>query len=58
MDWLARREELISVRAREPDVRRISLSSTGQGSLYWLSVGALPALVALLGGLVAFKRRS
>jgi ABC-type uncharacterized transport system involved in gliding motility auxiliary subunit len=57
VDWLARREELIAVRARVPESRRLSLAAADQTALYWMSVGALPGFVGLLGAVVAWRRR-
>ncbi len=58
VDWLARREELIAVRALEPEVRRLSLSARDQTALYWMSLGAMPGLVGVLGAVVSWRRRS
>jgi P-type Ca2+ transporter type 2C len=58
VDWLARREELIAVRAKTPETPRLTLSATSQSGLFWLSMGALPGFVGLLGAVVALRRRS
>jgi ABC-type uncharacterized transport system involved in gliding motility auxiliary subunit len=58
VDWLARREELIAVRARPPDDRRITLSSDAQRAAWWLSLVLLPGAVALVGAVVAWRRRA
>jgi P-type Ca2+ transporter type 2C len=58
VDWLARREELISLRARAPDTSSISLSINAKKALWWLVLGLLPGLAAAIGGFVAWKRRA
>jgi ABC-type uncharacterized transport system involved in gliding motility auxiliary subunit len=58
VDWLARREELITVRAKSLAQRRVHLSTGMQQALWWLSVGGVPGVVAVLGGAVAWRRRA
>jgi Ca2+-transporting ATPase len=58
VDWLARREERISLRPRDPDLREVTLSVGRRTALWWLSIGLLPGLVAALGGIVAWRRRA
>jgi calcium-translocating P-type ATPase len=57
VDWLARRDSLVALRARPAEERRVSLSTGAQSALYWATLGLLPALVGLLGAAVAWKRR-
>ena len=47
VNWLAQQENLISIRAREPEDRRLTLTAGAQRRLFWLSVLLLPA--AILG---------
>ena len=47
VNWLAQQENLISIRAREPEDRRLTLTAAAQRRLFWLSVLLLPA--AILG---------
>ena len=47
VNWLAQQENLISIRAREPEDRRLTLTASAQRRLFWLSVLLLPA--AILG---------
>jgi len=57
IDWLAKREERIAVRARPADDRRIAMTEEEQRALYWFALGFLPGCVALLGAAVAWRRR-
>jgi len=57
VDWLAKRDSLVSLRARSPEERRVSLSGGAQSALYWTTLGLLPALVGMLGAAVAWRRR-
>ncbi|MCY4506975.1 MAG: Gldg family protein, partial [Acidobacteria bacterium] len=43
VNWLAQQENLISIRAREPEDRRLTLTASAQRRLFWLSVLLLPA---------------
>ena len=43
VNWLAQQENLISIRAREPEDRRLTLTASAQRRIFWLSVLLLPA---------------
>jgi ABC-type uncharacterized transport system involved in gliding motility auxiliary subunit len=58
VDWMARREELISLRAQPPETRVITLTVGGRTALWWLILGLLPGFAAALGGIVAWQRRA
>jgi Ca2+-transporting ATPase len=58
VDWLARREQMITLRARDPGVAAITLSVGGRTVLWWLVLGLIPGLAAALGGWVAWQRRA
>jgi len=57
VDWLAKREENIAVRAHPSDIRRIAMSDKEQRALYWFILGFLPGCIAVLGAAVAWRRR-
>jgi ABC-type uncharacterized transport system involved in gliding motility auxiliary subunit len=57
VDWLAKRESLIAIRGWSANEKVIALSAKEQSLLYWLSLGAVPGLVGLIGGAVAWRRR-
>jgi ABC-type uncharacterized transport system involved in gliding motility auxiliary subunit len=57
VSWLAEDEDLVSIRPRNPDNRRVELSaSTGQ-LLFWFIIIVLPASVLLAGAMVWARRR-
>jgi ABC-type uncharacterized transport system involved in gliding motility auxiliary subunit len=56
--WLAQDEDLIAVRAKDPDLRRVSFTKAELGALNLVSVVLLPGLVAGLGIFVTVRRRS
>ena len=43
--WLSQQENLISIRAKEPDDRRITLTATQQANIQWLSLLIIPGLI-------------
>ena len=45
VNWLAQQENLISIRAREPEDRRLTLTADQQRRLYWLSLLLVPGFV-------------
>ena len=56
--WLAQDEQLIAVRAKDPDLQHISLTKAELGVLSIVSLAVVPGFVALLGLVVAVRRRS
>ena len=57
VNWLARQENLISIRAREPEDRRLTLTASAQRRLFWLSVLLLPAAILGAGVYTWMSRR-
>jgi ABC-type uncharacterized transport system involved in gliding motility auxiliary subunit len=55
--WLSQQENLISVRAKEPDDRRLTLTATQQNNLTWLSVLIVPAVIFGTGIYSWWRRR-
>jgi len=55
--WLSQQENLISVRAKEPDDRRLTLTARQQNGLTLLSVFVVPGLVFLTGVYSWWRRR-
>src|SRR6185503_20538731 len=43
--WLSQQENLISIRPKEADDRRITLTATQQSNIAWLSLLIIPGLV-------------
>jgi len=56
MNWLSSDEDLISIRPKEPEDRRLSLSRQQMTTIFYSSVAGLPLLV-ILGGLAVWWRR-
>ena len=57
INWLALQENLIAIRPREPEDRRITLTADQQWRVFWLSVVLLPAFIAGAGIYTWWNRR-
>ena len=57
MSWLASDEDLISIRPRNPEDRRVDLSPSQMALVYYLSVFVVPLAIVLGGFGVWWKRR-
>lgn len=57
VNWLARQENLISIRAREPEDRRLTLTADAQRRIFWLSVLFVPAAIMGCGVYAWLSRR-
>lgn len=57
VNWLARQENLISIRARAPEDRRLTLTAGAQRRIFWLSVLFLPAAILGAGVYAWLSRR-
>ncbi len=57
VNWLAQQENLISVRPREAEDRRVSMTSAQQRNLAWLSLFIIPAAVFGIGVYTWWRRR-
>ena len=57
VNWLAQQENLISIRAREPEDRRLTLTASAQRRLFWLSVLLLPGAILGAGVYTWMSRR-
>jgi Ca2+-transporting ATPase len=58
LDWLARREEMIAMRAHSTEVPVLTLSAAGRSALWWLVLVLIPGVAAAVGGWVAWQRRA
>jgi ABC-type uncharacterized transport system involved in gliding motility auxiliary subunit len=56
VNWLAQQENLIAIRGRDPQDRRITLSADQDRRIYWLSIFIIPGLILLMG-IQAWRRR-
>lgn len=57
MNWLTSDEDLISIRPKEPEDRRLQITASGVRILFFTSVIGLPLIVILAGVSVWWKRR-
>jgi ABC-type uncharacterized transport system involved in gliding motility auxiliary subunit len=45
VNWAAQQDALISIRPKDPEDRRLTLTASQQTALFWFSVLVLPAIV-------------
>ena len=57
INWLASQEDLISIRPKNPENRRVDLTESQQRGLYWFSLVLLPGFVVVCGVYIWWKRR-
>ena len=55
--WLSQQENLISIRPKEADDRRITLTATQQANITWLSLLIIPAFIFGTGIYTWWRRR-
>ena len=56
-NWLAQQENLIAIRPRAPDDRRIQMTADQETMVRWLSLAIIPGLLFATGIRVWWKRR-
>jgi len=56
VNWLAQQENLISIRPKDPEDRRVSLTADQAKLVFWLSILIIPGLI-LAGGVQTWWRR-
>ena len=57
VNWLAQQENLISIRARDPQDRRITLTADQERRIFYLTVLIVPGLILLAGVQTWWRRR-
>ncbi len=57
ISWLAQQENLIAIRPREPDDRRLTLTADQQRRVFWLSILFIPAATMGAGVYAWWRRR-
>ena len=57
VNWLAQQENLISIRARDPEDRRIMLTADQERLIFYLTVLIVPGLILLAGVQTWWRRR-
>jgi ABC-type uncharacterized transport system involved in gliding motility auxiliary subunit len=56
VNWAAQQDDLISIRPKDPEDRRLTLTASQQTTLFWASVVVLPALI-WAAGIYSWSRR-
>ncbi len=57
VNWLAQQDNLISVRPRNPEDRRITLTAGQDTMIFWFTLAILPGLIFLAGIQTWWRRR-
>jgi ABC-type uncharacterized transport system involved in gliding motility auxiliary subunit len=57
INWLAQQENMISIRAKEPSDRRLTMTASQQQLVFWLSLVFIPGLFILAGVQAWWRRR-
>ena len=57
MNWLSSDEDLISIRPKETEDRRLSMTRNQMAMVFYSSVLAIPLLIVIAGVSVWWKRR-
>ncbi|MCB1058551.1 MAG: hypothetical protein KDD11_23855, partial [Acidobacteria bacterium] len=57
LNWLAQRDQLLGIPAREPEHVRLNLTGSEVRGIHWLVLGLLPGLAVVAGILVRYRRR-
>jgi gliding motility-associatede transport system auxiliary component len=57
INWLAQQENLISIRPRDPEDRRVSLTADSARLIFWLSIVIIPGLILAAGVQSWWRRR-
>jgi ABC-type uncharacterized transport system involved in gliding motility auxiliary subunit len=55
--WVSQQENLISIRPKEADDRRITMTATQQTNIVWLSLLVIPACIFGTGVYTWWRRR-
>ena len=55
--WLSQQENLISIRPKEPDDRRVTMTAAQQSNVAWLSLLIIPGLIFSAGVYTWWRRR-
>ena len=55
--WLSQQENLISIRPKDPEDRRLTMTAAQQTNVTWLSLFIIPGLVFFTGFYTWWRRR-
>lgn len=57
VNWLAQQENLIAIRARDPEDRRVTMTAGQQTVVFWLTIVIIPGLLLLAAVQTWWRRR-
>lgn len=57
VNWLAQQENLIAIRARQPEDRRLTMTASQQRSVFWFSLLVMPVFIIGSGVYIWWQRR-
>lgn len=57
VNWLAQQENLIAIRPKDPEDRRITLTADQQRRIMWITIFIIPGLILLAGVQTWWRRR-
>jgi ABC-type uncharacterized transport system involved in gliding motility auxiliary subunit len=57
VNWLAQQENLIAIRPRDPQDRRVTLTNDQQRRIFWLTIFIIPGLILFAGIQTWWRRR-
>jgi ABC-type uncharacterized transport system involved in gliding motility auxiliary subunit len=57
VNWLAQQENMISIRPKDPEDRRITMTADQDRRIFWLTVFIIPGLILLAGVQTWWRRR-
>jgi ABC-type uncharacterized transport system involved in gliding motility auxiliary subunit len=57
VNWLAQQENLIAIRPKDPEDRRVTLTAGTENLIFWLSVVIIPGVILLAGVQTWWRRR-
>ena len=57
INWLAQQENLIAIRPKDPEDRRITLTADQERRIFWLTVLIIPGLILAAGAHTWWRRR-
>jgi ABC-type uncharacterized transport system involved in gliding motility auxiliary subunit len=57
VNWLAQQENLIAIRPREPEDRRITITADQEQMVFWLAVVFIPGVLLMTGVYTWWRRR-
>jgi ABC-type uncharacterized transport system involved in gliding motility auxiliary subunit len=57
VNWLAQQENLIAIRPKDPEDRRVTLTGDQERRIFWITVLIIPGLILAAGVQTWWRRR-